>query len=192
MRRWSILLLLAMACAHHDFTPREVNTYLSGGGSRMNFHGHSIFRSIHFEVAGDSALANRWMRHTDAGISVSYSDIRQARSWFGYRYGDPNDSVRASSSFFFLRRHWRDASDVQPYVELGTGPMWSNRRVPAATSRLNMNSQLGLGAVLFARSRVPLHVGYRFAHISNGGFTGRNPGLEVHQLVIGVRVKRLR
>jgi hypothetical protein len=193
MRRWSLLLVLfAAACAHRDFTPREFNTYLSGGGSRMNSRGHSLFRTIHFELAGDSALANRWMRQTDAGMSISYSDIHQARSWFGYRDGDPDDWVRGIGSFFFLRRHWRNGSDIQPYAELGTGPMFSNRRVPAATSRLNMNSQAGFGAILFARSRMPLHVGYRFSHISNGGTTGRNPGLQVHQAVIGVRVKRLR
>jgi hypothetical protein len=187
-----LLILINSACVHHDFRPRELNTYLSSGGSRMNFHGHSLFRTVHFEVTGDSKLAKRWMRHTDAGIGVSYSDIHQARSWFGYRYGDPNDNVRAVSSFFFLRRHWREDSDIEPYAELGTGPMWSNRRVPAATSRFNMNSQAGFGAILFAHSRVPLHIGYRFSHISNGGLTGRNPGLEVHQAVIGVRVKRLR
>jgi hypothetical protein len=186
------LILTASACAaRHDFTPREINTYFSGGGSRMNFHGHSLFRGVHFEVTGDSKIANRWMRRTDAGIGVSYSDIHQARSWFGYRYGDPDDNVRAASSFF-LRRHWRVDSDIQPYAEIGTGPMWSNRRVPAATSRFNMNSQAGFGAILFARSRAPIHVGYRFSHISNGGLTGRNPGLEVHQAIIGVRVKRLR
>ncbi len=191
--RLALIVFLAAACAHHhDFTPHEVNTYVSGGGSRMNFHGHSIFRTIHFELAGDSALANRWMRSTNAGMSIAYSDITQARSWFGYRYGDPNDKVRAVSSFFFLRRRWRDWSEIEPYAEIGTGPMWSNRRVPAATSRFNMNSQAGFGAVLFARTHVPLHVGYRFSHISNGGWTGRNPGLEVHQVVIGVRVMRLR
>jgi hypothetical protein len=192
MPRWSVfLLLIASACAHHDFTPHEFNTYLSGGGSRMNFHGHSLFRTIHFELAGDSAVANRWMRQTGAGMSISYSDIHQARSWFGYRDGDPDDWVRGVSSFFFLRRHWREDFNIQPYAELGTGPMWSNRRVPAATSRLNMNSQAGFGAILFARSRMPLHIGYRFSHISNGGLMGRNPGIQVHQAVIGVRVKWL-
>jgi hypothetical protein len=191
--RFVLILLLASGCAlHRDFTPHEFNSYLSGGGSRMNFHGHSLFRTIQFEVAGDSAVANRWMPRTNAGISISYSDIHQARSWFGYRYGDPDDWVRAVSSCFLLRRHWWDGSDMQPYAELGTGPMWSNRRVPAATSRFNMNSQLGLGVVLFPRARMPLHVGYRFSHISNGGWTGRNPGLEVHQAFIGVRVMRLR
>jgi len=177
-----LLILLPSVAVAGDFSPRELNLYFSRGQSPMNFHGHSSFRTIQFEVAGRSALAQRWLK-ADAGISVSYSAIRQARSWFGYRYGDPNDSVRAESSFFFVRRHWERA-----YAELGTGPMWSNRRVPAATSRFNMNSQAGFGTSLFNHSRTPLRVGYRFSHISNGGLTGRNPGLNVHSILIGTRV----
>lgn len=189
MRRVGLILLLLLSpgvASAFDLTPREFNVYLSSGKSPMNFHGHSVFRSIHFEVAGESALARRWL-HADAGASISYSDIRQARSWFGYRYGDPDDSVRAVSTFFFVRHYWNPF-----YAELGTGPMWSNRRVPAATSRFNMNSQLGLGVVLFPASRMPLHAGYRFSHISNGGWTGRNPGLNLHSIFIGARVMRLR
>ena len=173
-----VVLFLAHAAFAGDLSPREFNVYLSSGRSPMNFHGHSVFRTIHFEVAGQSRLANRWLK-SDAGISVSYSDIRQARSWFGYRYGDPNDSVRATSSFFFVRHLWRHG-----YAELGTGPMWSNRRVPAATSRFNMDSQIGLGLTLFGR----LRAGYRFSHISNGGVAGRNPGLNVHSIIVGTRV----
>jgi len=185
MRRPGLILLLLLsplAASAFDLSPRELNVDLSSGKSPMNFHGRSVFRTIHFEVAGESALARRWLR-ADAGASVSYSDIRQARSWFGYRYGDPDDSVRAVSTFFFVRRYWNGL-----YAELGTGPMWSNRRVPAATSRLNMDSQLGLGAALFRQSRMPLRFGYRFSHISNGGATGRNPGLNVHSIVLGARV----
>src|SRR5207253_11127870 len=110
------------------------------------------------------------------------------RGWFGRRSGDHADSVRALSSLFLLRRRWHAAL----YAPIGTRPMWSNRRVPAATSPFNMDSQAGFGAILFAHGRVPLHIGYRFSPISNGGLTGRNPGLEVHQIIIGARVRRLR
>lgn len=154
------------------FAPRELRIDLSSGRSPMNVHGHSVFRTIHFELSGPFRFAN-------AGIAVSYSAIRQARSWFGYRYGDPDDNVRAVSSFLFVRQIWHRA-----YAELGTGPMWSNRRVPAATSRFNMNSQIGFGAMLFGR----LRAGYRFSHISNGGTAGRNPGLNVHSVLIGTRL----
>jgi hypothetical protein len=185
MRRWLWLaaVLFPLCAFAADLTPRELNLLLSSGRSPMNFHGHSVFRrTITFEVFGKSALAQRWLK-SDAGASISYSDVRQARSWFGYRYGDPDDNVRAVSSFFFVRHLFRRA-----YVEVGTGPMWSNRRIPAATSRFNMNSQFGVGTTLFTRSRFPLRFGYRFSHISNGGLTGRNPGVEVHSLLIGTRI----
>ncbi len=193
MRRSLLALLILIPAAApgaraSDFAPREFNVGLSGGKSPSNFHGHSVWRSIHFEVVGDSPFVSRWIRRASAGASISYSDIHQARSWFGYRYGDPDDWVRAVSTYFFVRKPWRDGRDLQPYVELGTGPMWSNRRVPAATSRFNMDSQLGFGAVLFAHAHTPLRLGYRFSHISNGGLTGRNPGLNVHSIVIGARV----
>ena len=138
-----------------------------------------MFRTIHFEVSGHSSLARRWLR-SDAGASVSYSDIRQARSWFGYRYGDPNDSVRAVTSFFFARRHWQ-----RGHVELETA---NSVFGGVFTSRLNMNSQLGFGTTLFTQSRVPLRVAYRFSHISNGGLTHRNPGLNVHTIMGGTRL----
>lgn len=179
-------LILPVAASASDFTPRELSVLLSTGESRMNVHGHSVFRrTITFELLGKSRLAERWLK-SNAGASIGYSDIRQARSWFGYRDGDPNDSVRAASSFFFVRHLFPRA-----YVEVGTGPMWSNRRVPAATARFNMNSQFGFGTTLFTRSRFPLRFGYRFSHISNGGIGGgRNPGLQVHSVVIAMRVRR--
>jgi len=186
----AMCVLAAVAnTAAADLSLREFNVYLSRGESPMTWHGHSAFRSIQFEWIARSPRVEKRIAHTTVGASFSYHDIRQARSWFGYRYGDPNDSVRGYSSFFFARHHWRDnARNVQPFVELGTGPMWSNRRVPAATSRFNMDSQLGVGAMLLRGSRVPILIGYRFAHISNGATARRNPGLAVHSLMLGVRL----
>jgi lipid A 3-O-deacylase PagL len=183
------VLAAGVNAAAADLSLREFNVYLSGGESRLTWHGHSVFRSIQFEWIARSPRVERRMAQTTVGASFSYHDIRQARSWFGYTYGDPNDSVRGYSSLFFARHHWRDnARNVQPFVELGSGPMWSNRRVPAATSRFNMDSQLGVGAMLFHESRVPMFIGYRLAHISNGGTARRNPGLAVHSMMLGVRL----
>jgi len=35
---------------------------------------------------------------------------------------------------------------------------------------------------------VPMLIGYRLSHISNGGTARRNPGLAVHSLMLGVRL----
>lgn len=184
----AMAMLLSMPAVYAgDFTRREINVQFSGGQNPLNWHGRSVFRTIHFELVGDSKRVERWIPNTDVGLALSYSKVRQARSWFGYTYGDPNDHVRAETAYLFARHHWNASSSVKPYFEIGTGPMWSNRRVPAATSRLNFSSQAGFGLTLNPDSKRPWMIGYRFSHISNGGIASRNPGLNVNSILIGVR-----
>lgn len=190
------IMAVAVAASAADFQPREFNVYGGAGKSMTSWHGQASFREVQFELLGQSRWVARHVRKLEAGLSVTYSDIRQPRSWFGHLYGDPNDSVRGEWAYLFLRRTFRDASTTQPYVELGSGPMWSNRRVPAATSRFNFHSQLGLGARFFANRSHPLFVVYRFSHISNlafgphnPGHSKRNPGWDVHSVMIGTRVR---
>jgi hypothetical protein len=194
----TLFFSLSVSAAARDF-----DIFFSAGKSPMNFHGHSVFKTITFEFADDASkfaghrparwIPKRWLNDTDFGASVSYHDIRQARSWFGYRYGDPNDSVRGESLYLFVRHRFRAGSPtIKPFIDIGTGPMWANRRVPAATSRFNFSSQLGLGVTLFPNARTPIMAGYRFAHISNGLIASRNPGLEVSSLFIGTRVRMRR
>src|SRR5258708_5736221 len=182
-----LLLLLSSSAFAGDF-----NVYVANAKSETNRHGQSRFRMVSFELIGRPKLPrviDRYLPNARAGVDIDYADVRQPRSWFGYTYGDPDDSVRAEWAHFFIRQYWRTSSaSLRPYVDLGTGPMWSNRRIPAATSKINANSQLGLGVVLFPNARTPLSVGYRFFHISNGGLTGRNPGLNVNGFCVGTRV----
>jgi len=186
--RFALLLLLSSPVFAADF-----NVYVGDAKSDANRHGQSRFRLISFELLGQPKLmkyVTRYLPNARAGADINYSDVRQPRSWFGYTYGDPDDSVRAEWAHFFIRNYWRTSSNtLQPFADIGTGPMWSNRRIPAATSKFNFSSQLGLGVVLFPNARLPLYAGYRFFHISNGGLTGRNPGLNVNGFFIGTRVR---
>jgi hypothetical protein len=192
------VLILALLCALPAGaampTPRAFNLFFTAGKNPSNFHGSSAFRVLTFEVMFDDPRISRWkyLHDTQGGLAVSYAQIHQPRSWFGHHYADPDDAVRGQSLFVFLRRQWRPGANIRPFVDLGTGPMWANRRVPAATSRLNANSQAALGVTLFANSRWPVIAGYRFSHISNGGFTGRNPGLDVHSFFMGTTLKQWR
>jgi hypothetical protein len=188
VRSFVLLLLLSPAVFAEDF-----NIYLGNAKSETNRHGQSRFRLISFELTGRPkllTLVDRYLPNVRAGVDINYADVRQPRSWFGYTYGDPDDSVRAEWAHFFIRQYWMTSSNVlRPYADLGTGPMWSNRRIPAATSKFNFNSQLGLGVVLFPNTRTPVYAGYRFFHISNFGVTGRNPGLNVNGFFVGTRVR---
>jgi hypothetical protein len=183
------LTAIHLHAAEPRFTPETMSLLFGGGANPVNGHGHSVFHSVQLEVLGRSPRFQRWIgAKTETGFAVKYSDVRQPRSWFGHTFGDPDDSVRAESAFFFLRRNFTPSI----YGELGTGPMWSNRRVPAATSRFNFESQGGFGLNLFATGRHPLRIGYRFSHISNGGVASRNPGLDVHSFLIGTRIRTFR
>src|SRR5438045_3981248 len=137
------MLLSMPAVQAGDFAPRVINMQFSGGQNPLNRHGRSVFRTVHFEVSGKSKTPERWLPDTDAGIALSYSKVRQARSWFGYTYGDPSDHVRAETAFAFVRHQGRTFANAKSYFEIGTGAMWANRRVPAATSRFNFSSQAG-------------------------------------------------
>jgi len=156
------------------------NVYLGYGVSQSNWHGQAFFHSVTFERSGlaPPLIVTSRFPNLRAGVSLSYSDVRQPRSWFGHTYGDPDDRVRAEWAYAFLRRSWKTT-----FVDFGTGPMWSNRRIPAATSRFNFHTQLGFGASFGRLSLI-----YRFSHISNGELARRNPGWNVHSLLAGTRI----
>ncbi len=195
MRFLTITILAASLCspaAAFDFRPHELNIDAGGGRSLTSAaHGQARFRTIQLELVGHSNWIAHWIPKTDAGVSIAYSDIRQPRSWFGHQFGDPDDSVRGEWAYLFLRRGWRNV-----YAELGTGPMWSNRRVPAATARFNFHSQLGIGVRLLNATAHPMYVEYRFSHISNlvfgphnPGSGKRNPGWDMNTILLGTRLR---
>jgi hypothetical protein len=178
-------LLLFAATARADFHPRAIDVFLSSGKSAETLHGSATLHAIHFELAGRAD----WMklRDTDVGVALIYSEVRQPQLLFPPEGGGAKDDVLAESAYFFGRKRWTRWSSVEPYVDVGSGPMWSNRRIPASTSRVNFQSQITGGAIWLPRSRFPLFTGYRFSHISNGGFAPRNPGINVYSVIVGTR-----
>ena len=161
-----------------------LSLYLGGGKSITTWHGQADHTSVNVE----------WTRprshRTEIAFAFGAHAVYQPRSWFGTQFGDGSEKVRALSGSVLVRRFLGDESrSVRPYLEVSTGPMWGEKQVPAATSRFNFITQPGFGALFGARSRMPVIAGYRFAHISNGGYSRRNPGLGVSEIILGVRVK---
>lgn len=179
--------IVALAFASFAFTASaqlfdRVAVNATGGKTVTNWHGQARIETINIEFA--RALSPRY----DVGFVVSPTFINQPRSWFGGDFGDGNENVRAIAGSALLRRTWRESDKrAAYYVEVSTGPMWSERRVPAATSHFNFHSQFGAGVVLRPQSSTAFVIGYRFGHISNGGYAPRNPGLNVSSLVLGIR-----
>lgn len=175
MRSVAFLALFAFTASAQTFD--RVFITAAGGKSITTWHGQATIESLNVELA--HALSPR----LDLSFVISPTMVRQPRSWFGDQFGDGDENVRAIAGSALLRRTWRE----KYYVEVATGPMWAEKRVPAATSRFNFHSQIGTGVVFNPRGRTSVILGYRFGHISNGGYAPRNPGLNISSVVIGVR-----
>jgi hypothetical protein len=179
-----IVLAIALAPLASAQTFDLMRVSATGGKSMTNWHGQAALQMVNFE------LGRSLSKRTDVAFVFGPASIEQPRSWFGDAFGEGNERVHAISGSLLARRHFRVESDrAVPYVEMSSGPMWASKRVPAATSRFNFISQAGAGVMLMPKSRFPVILGYRFAHISNGGYAPRNPGLNISSLVIGTRIR---
>ena len=183
MRRVAILFSLIIFPITASAQIDSVSVSGTGGQSERTWHGQASVRAINFEIA--HALSPR----TDVGLVVAPLSVRQPRSWFGDEFGDGDETARAISASLLLRRRFNiDSPRRHYYGEAAMGPMWSDKPIPAATSRFNFVTQFGAGIVLRPQTRFPVIAGYRFLHVSNGGYSPRNPGLNISSVVVGVRL----
>ena len=74
-------------------------------------------------------------------------------------------------------------SDVQPYLELNGGTLFTSHDVPAGTSAVNFTSSAALGVHFLHEHAWTLEV--RYMHISNAGLTKPNPGINTVQVRLG-------
>lgn len=165
--------------------PSRSGFTIIGGRSMQNWHGQASLEAIKFEYG--RGISNR----TDLLFAFAPMSIQQPKSWFGNLYHDGNERVAALHASLILRRNFRvDSQSLRPYVEIGSGPMWATRRVPASTSRFNFDSHIGTGAVFGAHNGFAPFAGVAFQHVSNGGYAPRNPGLNFTSVVFGFRMLR--
>jgi len=175
------LTLVSLPASAQTFD--DVRVYASAGKSVTTWHGQADLQGMTVELG--RALSPR----TTVAVAATPMTLWQPRSWFGDQFGDGNESVHALHAALLIRRTFRPQSRLQWYVEGATGPMISEKRVPASTSRFNFITHGGGGIVLNAQGRVAIIAGYRFMHISNGGYSPRNPGLNVSAAVLGVQLR---
>ncbi len=185
-----VLLLASLPlCANAQslFQPNRLNLYAFGGKSMTGRIGQADIQAVNFEFG--RAISRR----TELGVVLSPMLIRQAKSGYDEQLGDGSRNVRAVAGSLFARYHFGDdTATFRPYVELSSGPMWSEKRVPAGTSRVNFLSQGGVGVTIHPKARYGVIVGWRFGHISNGWIEpDKNPGYNTNALVLGLQLRMM-
>lgn len=73
---------------------------------------------------------------------------------------------------------------VVPYLEIGGGTLFTNKKVPEGTSRVNFTSSAALG-LHFLGSKHNVSAEVRYMHISNAGLSTPNPGINTIQVRLG-------
>ena len=74
--------------------------------------------------------------------------------------------------------------DVQPYLELNGGTLFTAHEVPSGTSTVNFTSSAALGVHILRERAWTIEV--RYMHISNAGLTTPNPGINTVQVRLGI------
>lgn len=176
MRRTLFVLSLLFAA---PLPAQQFSVYATGGKSMTSYHGQDDVQSLNLE------WSRRPWKHTEAGVAVASEFLWQPTMWFGAHAA--KEKVRGLAASLVVRHSWQAHPHL--YAEVSSGPMWSEKEVPAATSRFNFLSQGGVGVMIGSGQMTPLMLGIRFGHISNGGTAHPNPGLNFTALVVGLRFR---
>jgi hypothetical protein len=165
--------------------PTRKSAGASAGKSMTGVHGQGSFAMIQFE------LSRAFLAHTEVTSGVQAMFIEQPSHFF-IADGRGNEHAIALQSTLGIRHHFgAESAPTRPFIELASGPMWSDKRVPATSSRVNFYSYGAIGATFHARNGYAPYAGVRFGHISNAGIVAdRNPGYNIGSIVFGVRFVR--
>ncbi len=85
-----------------------------------------------------------------------------------------------------LKWNFTRSAHTVPFLELGSGVLFSNHVVPNNTSRVNFITHGTLGFQFFNNQHRAFTASVRYEHISNAGLTVPNPGVNTVQLLVGV------
>jgi hypothetical protein len=145
-------------------------------------------------VSGGTGSTGVW------NVGVRYGWILTAPYGPGFLKGRFEYAIDASPAFVLFQPHntaygaainpvglkWIFATrgDVQPYMELGGGVLFTSHEVPAGTSTVNFTPSAAFG-VHFLGSRA-WSVEVRYLHISNAGLSTPNPGINTVQVRLGI------
>jgi lipid A 3-O-deacylase len=96
--------------------------------------------------------------------------------------------TRAMISVGMMALYYLDffsTSRLLPYLEGGIGVIYTDFQVEGQGSRFNFNPQIGFGTEFKWDSGAPFFGTIRLHHISNGGLSGENRGVNSLVLMIG-------
>ncbi|MBN3040216.1 MAG: acyloxyacyl hydrolase [Candidatus Omnitrophica bacterium] len=97
----------------------------------------------------------------------------------------PESNVEVGSNF--LMKYVFPLSDTfQPYFKGGLGALYMSQKTNEQSTQYNFLPQAGVGCHVFVRDDVALSMEYRYRHLSNNSFGGRNGGIDANMAMAGL------
>jgi hypothetical protein len=96
-----------------------------------------------------------------------------------------NTAYGAGFSPLGLKWDFAARERIEPYFELGGGPLFTSHQVPTGTSAVNFTPSAALGMHLLGDKHA-FSLELRYLHISNAGLSDPNPGINTVEVRVGV------
>ena len=96
----------------------------------------------------------------------------------------PDSNVEVGCGLLLKYAH-SISNGFSPYIEAGTGGVYTTQDVEQQSTRWNFITQCGFGLHYFFREDRSLNIGYRFRHLSNAGIKDPNLGIDTHSFLVG-------
>ena len=94
------------------------------------------------------------------------------------------------ASTLLFRHYFSPDKRMRPFLSFGGGALFSTDPVPPQGTSFNFTPQAGLGVAWFREPGLAYLFEYRYVHISNGGLSLPNPGVNSTGVFLGMSVFR--
>lgn len=188
MRRKLVLVATCMAVLFAPRAAARPATSAALHGSFSIFGSYSVAtiktaqrQPAHYEVASIHALVPL------VSWTSRFGGIEVAEELFAGRVmrPAPDTEIGLPLMIRYWSPPWRELR-VQAYVEGGAGPAYFSRMFEEESTHLNFADLAGAGLVWQLGNGLALRSGYRIRHVSNGGFSKPNRGVDGHFALMGV------
>ncbi len=120
------------------------------------------------------------------GRGILHGNLECAGEAFGGAIFRGQGNYVAGGTFWLRYNFVRPAGRFVPYAELGAGAGETDLDRRIEGQNFNFNLDLGVGARYFVSSNWSVNLEYRYQHISNGGMSRHNVGVNADGPVLSI------
>jgi lipid A 3-O-deacylase len=162
------------------------NTFVLSGetyyGHQFNPENFSQISDVQFVSVG---LRFGWLPFDPVGPGPLRGSLEAGLEPIYQQYFEPKVEYFAGLAAV-LRYHFLSLGRFVPYIEVAGAAGGTNLDVPEIRSNFSFLLFAGAGASFFVTDQAAVYAGYRWTHMSNGGTSSPNRGVDANTAVVGV------